>query len=37
MASSIHQNIKKMSKNLSGHFSHGDYRPITGHIFSKEL
>ena len=37
MASSIHQNIKKRSKNLSRHFSHGDYRPITGYIFSKEL
>ena len=37
MASSIHQNIKKRSKNLSRHFSHGDYRPIIGYIFPKEL
>ena len=28
MASSIHQNIEKRSKNLSRHFSHGDYRII---------
>ena len=35
MASSIHQNIKKRSKNLSIHFSHGDYRPA--YIFPKEL
>ena len=37
MASSIHQNIKKGSKNLSRHFSRRDYRPITGYIFPKEL
>ena len=37
MASSIHQNIKKWSKNLSRHFSQGDYRTITGYIFPKEL
>ena len=37
MASSILQNVKARSKNLSRHFSHGDYRPIIGYIFPKEL
>ena len=37
MASSVHQNIKESSKNLSIHFSHGDYRPLIRYIFPKEL
>ena len=37
MASSINQNIKKKSKNLSIHSSHGDYRPLIGYNFSKDL
>ena len=37
MTSSIYQNIKKTSKNVSKHFSHGDYTPIIGYIFPKEL
>ena len=37
MASSIHQNIKERSKNLSRNFSHGGYRTITRYIFPKEL
>ena len=37
MASSIHENIKRRPKNLSIHFSHGDYKPLIGYIFPKEL
>ena len=37
MTSSIYQNIKKTSKNLSRYFSRGDYTPIIGYIFPTEL
>ena len=36
MASSIHQNIKERSKNLTIQFSDGDFIPLIGYIFPKE-